>query len=359
MELNVAGTNIGERMPGRGLVGDELRDYLRLYYGRVLTRTEDLERKACCADDTRSRHAGILRLIPDEVKQRNYGCGCSIPQDDLQGLRVLDLGSGAGFDAFVVSYLVGESGHVYGIDMTDEQLAVARRNVDPVMQAYEYRRPNVEFHKSYIETADPIVDGSIDLVISDCTINLSPLKNSVFETILRVLKPGGEFYISDIVADRRVPAKLAEDKKLVAECLGGALYAHDLTDIMKDCGFGDPRVVTTQLVEENVSGCSIRFYSVTMRGFKFTQPLDRRCEDYGQVATYSGNCSQQPAKFVLDNQHTFEAGRPVPVCRNTARMLSETRLARYFEVTPPRQHLGIFACGPATRHEDDPASRCC
>ena len=80
----------------QGRTTEELRKYLRNYYGKVLTRTEDLDMKACCSADTRSRHADTLALIPDEVKQRNYGCGCSIPQDDLTGLSALDLGSGSG-----------------------------------------------------------------------------------------------------------------------------------------------------------------------------------------------------------------------------------------------------------------------
>lgn len=331
--------------PREGRTTEELRKYLRNYYGRVLTRTEDLEMKACCSVDTRSRYADILELIPDEVKKRNYGCGCTIPQDDLTGLTVLDLGSGSGLDAFILSHLVGETGRVFGVDMTDEQLDVARRNVQPVVAAFGFREANTEFHKGYIETAESIADASIDLVVSDCVINLSPLKEDVLATMYRVLRPGGEFYISDIVADRRVPEMIANDPKLTAECLGGALYEHDFIDLMKDVGFGDPRVVTRRLVEEDVLGQPIRFCSATVRGFKLEGAWDRRCEDYGQVAFYRGNCAQQPARFTLDDHHVFEAGRPAPVCRNTARMLSETRLAKYFEVTPPRQHLGVFQCG--------------
>jgi len=337
----------------------EARSYLKSYYGRVLQQTADLERKACCADTTARRHASIVRLIPDEVKQRNYGCGCAIPDDDLSGMQVLDLGSGAGLDAFILSRLVGPQGRVRGIDMTQEQLAVSRRNVAPVMEAFGHGRPNVEFLEDYIETAERIEHGSVDLVVSDCVINLSPFKERVFETIFRVLRTGGEFYISDIVADRRVPERLARDPRLVAECLGGALYEHDLLDVARDAGFGDPRVVTRRLVEEDVHGEPIRFFSITVRGFKL-HGWDRRCEDYGQVATYRGSCAAQPARFVLDDHHVFEAGRPTPVCRNTARMLSETRLAPYFDVTSPRRHLGLFACGaPAPASEAGGTGACC
>ncbi len=344
-------------LPGEDQSTDGLRKYLSRYYGKTIQRTQDLEKSACCVDDTARLHADILRLIPDEVKEKNYGCGCSIPQDDLTGIRVLDLGSGAGLDAFIVSKLVGESGHVIGFDMTEEQLAVARRHIDAVSRAFGYSQPNVEFRHGYIETTEGLENDSVDLVVSDCTINLSPLKDKVFENIYRVLKPGGEFYISDIVADRRVPEAIAHDQMLVAECLGGALYEHDLVDIVKDAGFGDPRVVTRKLVEEDINGHPIRFYSMALRGFKLRGAWDRRCEDYGQVAIYLGNCKQQPARFVLDHHHVFEAGRPTGICRNTARMLSETRLARYFEVTSPRKHLGLFDCSPS--QAGDSESPCC
>jgi len=338
---------------------EDIRGYLKMYYGRVLKQTADLEKKACCTNTTTARFADILALIPDEVTLRNYGCGCPVPSDDLEGLRVLDLGSGAGLDAFILSNLVGESGHVQGVDMTDEQLEVARRNQEKVAKAFGYGRVNTEFHQDYIETAAAVESASIDLVISNCVINLSPLKDKVFETIYRVLKPGGEFYFSDIVADRQVPHEISTDPKMVAECLGGALYEQELFDIMKDAGFGDPRLVSRTLVEEDVNGQPIRFYSSTIRGSKLETPLDRRCEDFGQFATYLGTCVLQPARFVFDDHHAFEARRPTAVCRNTARMLSETRLGRYFDVTAPVRHFGIFPCGPEPASGSSSAAPCC
>jgi arsenite methyltransferase len=332
--------------PQRTSAQEALREDLREYYGRLLTRTEDLTTSACCASATARRYAAIVELIPEEVKQRNYGCGCPIPLEDLTGLTVLDLGSGAGLDCFILSRLVGPHGTVHGIDMTEEQVEVARRNLPAVMERFGYERPNIVFHEDYIETAEAIADGSIDLVISDCTINLSPRKEQVFSTIHRVLRPGGELHFSDIVADRRVPESLRRDRRLVAECLGGALYEHDLSDLLAGAGFLDAREVSRSLVEEDVGGEPIRFFSLTLRAFKFETMLDRRCEDYGQFAIYRGNCPAQPARFILDAYHVFEAGRPTAVCRNTARMLSETRLAVCFDVSPERKHFGLFPCGP-------------
>jgi len=338
--------------------GEELRAFLQNYYGKRIQKTEDLAKQACCADNTAARYREIVKLIPDEVKEKNYGCGCSIPDDDITGLTVLDLGSGAGLDAFIVSKLVGPGGHVHGVDMTAEQLAVARRNVKPTTLAFGFDEPNVTFHEGYIETADPIEDESVDLVISDCTINLSPLKAQILHTIYRVLRNGGELYVSDIVADRRVPDKIRKDQQMVAECLGGALYEHDWYDLLEDAGFGDPRVVSRKIVEEDVLGIPIRFYSVTVRAFKFSQPLDRRCEDFGQTATYLGTLASDPAKFCLDDHHAFEARRPTAVCRNTARMLSESRLGAHFEVSKPVAHFGLFTCGPAGEQAAD-VEPCC
>jgi SAM-dependent methyltransferase len=325
---------------------EHVRTLLRDYYGRRVKTASDLTQKACCTDETRLRFAEILGMIPEEVKARHYGCGCPVPEDDLAGLRVLDLGSGAGVDAFLLSRLVGPAGLVRGIDMTDEQLEVASRNVPAVMSAFGYTAPNVSFQKDFIEVAETIPDGSIDLVISDCVINLSPRKDLVFQAIWRVLRDGGEFYISDIAADRRIPEAIRNDPELVAECLGGAEYEHDWFDMMKDHGFPDPRIVSRREVQRDVKGEPIVFSSLTVRGFKFEEPLDRRCEDYGQFAVYQGTIPQAPARYIFDDHHVFEARRPTAVCRNTARMLQETRLGRHFEVTAPVRHFGLFPCGP-------------
>ncbi|MBI3725845.1 methyltransferase domain-containing protein [bacterium] len=326
---------------------EKLRDFLREYYGRRVKTSSDISQGACCTEDTKKRWGKVLELLPEEVVSRHYGCGCPIPEDDLTGLTCLDLGSGAGVDAFVLAHRVGPTGFVHGIDMTAQQLEIARRNAPLVLQRFGHARPNVAFHEGFIETADMIDDASIDLVISDCVLNLSPAKDEVYRTIWRVLREGGELYVTDISADRRVPRSIAEDEELIAECLGGAQYEHDWFDSLKDAGFLDPRVVSRRVVRRDVRGEPIVFSSLVVRAQKLESPLDRRCEDYGQVAVYKGNLASSPARFVYDDHHEFEAGRPVPVCRNTARMLSETRLRRYFEVTAPIRHFGLFPCGPS------------
>lgn len=338
---------------------DALRSMLRSYYGRHLKSKSDLSQKACCTSQTEQRFKNILELISPEVKSKHYGCGCPVPEDDLTGLSVLDMGSGAGVDSFILSHLVGKLGSVTGIDMTDEQLHVANQNIPIVMKAFGYAEPNIRFTKDFIETADSIPDGSIDLIISDCVINLSPRKDLVFKTIHRVLKEAGELYVSDVVSDRRVPGNIRENPELLAECLGGAEYEHDWFDLIKDAGFPDPRTVSKVEVQRDVLGESVIFYSMTVRGFKFAEPLDRRCEDYGQLATYKGTAGQHQARFIFDDHHIFEAHRPVPVCRNTARMLQETRLRPHFDVTDQVKHFGLFACGTTINNSTKTSSSCC
>ena len=335
-----------------------LRSMLRDFYGQQVQHTDDLETKACCTDDTAQRYGHILEMLPDEVRDRQYGCGCPLPIDSLRGLRVVDLGSGAGVDAFIALHRVGPSGNVQGIDMTREQLEVAQRNAALVAQRFEHPQVNIAFHEGFIETADAIDNDSIDLVISDCVINLSPAKEEVFRSIWRVLKPGGEFFVSDIAADRRVPLSIRNDPRMVAECLGGAEYEHDWFDQMRAAGFVDPRVASRRIVQQEAMGEAITFYSLNVRGFKLPE-MDLRCEDYGQLATYKGSVDGSEARYEFDDHHVFEKGRPTAVCRNTARMLSETRLGDHFEVTAPIRHFGLFACDSPPVQRQDGGVACC
>lgn len=350
-----SGTN-GARAADVAVAG--VRDFLREFYGRTVQRTTDLTTGACCPVDGRGRFHDILRQIPEEVKQRQFGCGSPVPEDDLAGLTVVDLGCGAGTDCFILAKLVGPAGKVVGLDMTEEQLAVARRNAPSVMQRYGYEVPNVDFRRDFIETAETVPSGSADLIVSNCVINLSPLKVEVFRSIRRILRPGGEFFVSDIVCDRRLPDSAQREDRIYGECLSGSEYYGDLRDIMEEADFRDVREVSRRTLRDRVGLEGARFCSVTLRGFKIDK-LDRRCEDYGQVATYRGNCSAQPVEFRLDAAHVFERGRPVAVCRNTARMLGATRLAAYFQLSPEVKHFGAFPCGTAEAAGEPTAAGCC
>lgn len=320
------------------------------YYGRVLKSSKDLQTSACCLSESLPWHVReALKDVHPEVLDRFYGCGSPIPPA-LIGATVLDLGSGSGRDCYVLSQLVGPQGRVIGVDMTDEQLAVARRHLD--WHAGRLGYANVEFRTGYIEdlVATGIADASVDLVISNCVLNLSPDKARCFAEIFRVLKPGGELYFSDVFADRRIPPALATDPVLLGECLGGALYIEDFRRAMGQVGCLDARVVSSSALTLNNPEISakaghIRFFSMTVRAFKLA--LEDRCEDFGQVATYLGTESHHPHAFVLDDHHRLETGRPMLVCGNTADMLSQTRYARHFAVQGDKsRHFGLFDCGP-------------
>jgi arsenite methyltransferase len=327
-----------------------ITESVREYYGRVLQSSADLKTSACCLAETLPRHvAEALKDVHPEVRERFYGCGSPIPPA-LEGATVLDLGCGSGRDCYVLGKLVGPRGRVIGLDMTEEQLAVARRHRGHHARAFGWS--NVEFTQGYIEdlAAASIADASVDLVISNCVINLSPDKPRVFREIFRVLKPGGELYFSDVFADRRVPPALAADPVLLGECLGGALYVEDFRRLMAASGCRDARVVaSTPLALNNVEierkAGFIHFSSMTIRAFRLE--LEDRCEDFGQVATYLGSLPEAPHAFDLDDHHHFETGRPMLVCGNTADMVGRTRYARHFRVAGDKSvHHGLFDCGP-------------
>lgn len=338
---------------------------VRDYYGRVLGRTQDLKTSACCSAETLSPELrAILRELHPEVVERFYGCGSPFPPA-LAGRTVLDLGCGAGRDAYLLSKLVGPAGRVIGIDMTDEQLAVAQRHVDYHAQRFGHATPNVSFVQGYIEdlAAAGIADSSVDLVVSNCVVNLSPDKRRALGEVFRVLKPGGELYFSDVYADRRVPAALTQDPVLFGECLAGALYTEDFRRLMADLGCADFRVLSRNPIalgnaEIEARIGMINFSSITVRAFKL--PLEDRCEDYGQVAIYRGTIEGHPHAFVLDDHHRLETGRPMLVCGNTADMLSRTWYAPHFEVRGDKaRHFGLFDCSPASSVAATPGGACC
>lgn len=316
-----------------------IKDAVSVYYGQEIQKTEDLKFDACCTSDYDS---ALTKNLTDEVLARRYGCGSPLAEA-LDGCTVLDLGCGAGADCYMAAQLVGPKGKVIGLDMTDEQLEVARRNIAAHMDRFGFEEPNVEFIKGHIEEI-PLSDNSVDVVMSNCVINLSSEKQKVFQEIWRVLKPGGEFYIADIVADRRVPQRLQEDTVLWSECLTGAAYIEDLRRIMGNAGFKDTRVVSSRLLHDVIEG--IRFESRIIRGFKVDQ--EDRCEDYGQVAVYRGTIAGKEQEFALDKDHVFVAGEAMRICENTANMLAQSRFAPHFLVSPPMQHLGLFNCTSTT-----------
>ncbi|NOQ16024.1 MAG: methyltransferase domain-containing protein [Methyloprofundus sp.] len=322
------------------------------YYGQVLKSSQDLKTSACCTLDAVPKHLRpLLADLHPEVVARYYGCGTPLPAV-LEGCTVLDLGCGTGRDCYLLSRLVGESGRVIGIDMTVEQLAVAKEHCDWHAERYGYAHSNVEFKQGYMEdlAAAGVADNSIDIVVSNCVINLSPNKKQVLSEILRVLKPGGEIYFSDVYADRRIPAALKIEPVLLGECLGGALYWEDFRRMMQELGCPDVRVVKQSPIaledpEVETKIGMVKFRSVTIRAFKM--PLEDRCEDFGQLATYKGTITEHPHAFDLDDHHHFEKGKPLRVCGNTFDMLASSRYAQHFDFLGDKTtHFGLFDCAP-------------
>lgn len=337
----------------------------RDYYGRVLAGSSDLRTDACAAAEAPPplvRKA--LANIHEEVASRYYGCGLVAPPA-LEGARILDLGCGSGRDCYVLAQLAGPGGRVIGIDATAEQLAVARRHAGWHHRRFGFREPTVAFLEGDIACLDAlgVEPGSIDVIVSNCVINLVEDKASVFRSAHALLKPGGEFYFSDVYCDRRLPRALSRDPVLHGECLAGALYWRDFLSLAKASGFADPRLVSDRPLaigdpEIAEAIAPARFFSATYRLFRL-DGLEPACEDYGQAVRYLGGLPGAELAFALDKHHLFEPGRVVPVCGNTRRMLQETRFASYFEfLGDGATHFGIFpGCGDSLPFSTEAAAR--
>jgi len=230
----------------------------------VRDRYADAARKAgssCCSSDYDSETddfgrdlypAQDLIDVPAGASDASLGCGNPTAVAELmEGETVLDLGSGAGIDVLLSAKRVGPSGFVYGIDMTDEMLDLARKH------AAESEAANVEFRKGYIEDI-PLDDGAVDVVISNCVINLSADKPSVFAEMARVLRAGGRLGISDVVADDGLTADERRERGSWVGCIAGALSFSEYADGLTDAGFGSIEIVPTKSVADGMHSAIVR-----------------------------------------------------------------------------------------------------
>ncbi|XP_054949314.1 arsenite methyltransferase isoform X1 [Pan paniscus] len=317
---------------------------------------------------------------------RYYGCGLVIPEH-LENCWILDLGSGSGRDCYVLSQLVGEKGHVTGIDMTKGQVEVAEKYLDYHMEKYGFQASNVTFIHGYIEKLGGagIKNESHDIVVSNCVINLVPDKQQVLQEAYRVLKHGGELYFSDVYTSLELPeeirthkvlwgtvnklesAKKKKKKKLLSwtqwhtpvtpdiweaetgglleprssgECLGGALYWKELAVLAQKIGFCPPRLVTANLItiqnkelERVIGDC--RFVSATFRLFKHSKTgPTKRCQ-----VIYNGGITGHEKELMFDANFKFKEGEIVEVDEETAAILKNSRFAQAFLIRPIGEKL--------------------
>jgi arsenite methyltransferase len=349
-----------------------MQELVQAYYGQELQSSADLKTSACCdADAVPAWLKPLLARVHPEVSSRYYGCGLVCPPL-LEGCRILDLGSGSGRDVYLLAQLVGERGEVVGVDMTAEQLAVAREH--QAFHAEQFGYANVRFLEGEIERLEELdlQPGSFDVIVSNCVLNLSTDKPAVLRGAQRLLKPGGEFYFSDVYADRRLPAAVQSHPVLYGECLGGALYWNDFHRMARAAGFADPRLVSDrplEITEPELAALvgEARFFSATYRLFNIPE-LEDACEDHGQAVIYRGSIPVAPTRLEFDKHHSIEAGKVFPVCGNTYRMLQQTRFAPHFNfIGDFDRHYGLFeGCGSAipfdrasSTSEASAAASCC
>ncbi|XP_046851182.1 arsenite methyltransferase-like isoform X1 [Xenia sp. Carnegie-2017] len=315
-------------------MASEIRDNVKEYYGKVLTTNENLQTNACVqVEKVPERVREAISLCHEDVLSKYYGCGLVFP-NSVESTKVLDFGSGAGRDCFVMSKLVGEEGFVTGIDMTEEQLDVANKYIQYHMDKFGYTSPNLEFKLGYIENLKDagIKDESCDLIISNCVINLSPDKPSVFKEAFRVLQEGGEFYFSDIYADRESPQNIKEHKELWGEGLAGAMYWKSFVELTKEIGFSGPYLVTSRPMTcgneglEKLLGDS-KFVSVTYRLFK----TSKKTEEKNCISVkYKGTISDSPDVFKFDHKNSFDCSFK-PVSTDIGHVLKNSRYAKHLE----------------------------
>lgn len=255
------------------LKNDEIRQAVRRQYARVAVADSGSTgcgcSPTCCGTPTASAEvlSQGLGYTADDVgavpQGANMGLGCGNPQAIAAlkaGEVVLDLGSGGGFDCFLAARQVGETGRVIGVDMTPEMISKARTNAE------KDRYLNVEFRLGEIENL-PVANEAVDVIISNCVINLSPNKSRVFSEMYRVLKPGGRLAISDVVAFAELPEAVREDMSLYTGCIAGASLLSEVEAVLRASGFTEIRVTPKEesqsVIRDWAPGTDITDYVVS------------------------------------------------------------------------------------------------
>jgi len=268
---------------------EEIREAVRESYGKIArdggVSSETSEKSSCCgsfeiandtskqpsccgpADFSANNISAVMGYSKEDIgsvpEGANMGLGCGNPvalASLKPGETVVDLGSGGGFDCFLAAKEVGKTGKIIGVDMTPDMVSKARKNAEKM------GTKNIEFRLGEIEHL-PVADNSADIIMSNCVINLSPDKASVYRDAYRVLKPGGRMAISDIVATTQLPDEIQKNLELVSACVGGAATIDDTEEMLKQCGFQDIRITTKDksraLISEWAPGSNAGDYVVS------------------------------------------------------------------------------------------------
>jgi arsenite methyltransferase len=254
---------------------DRIRGQVRTAYAKVAQGASGCSVGCCGTDGAASMAMGYTKEDLESVPEgADLGLGCGNPQAIAAlepGDTVLDLGSGAGFDCFLAARRVGKGGHVIGVDMTPEMVTKARDN------ACRVEATNVEFRLGEIEHL-PVPDASVDVILSNCVINLSPDKGRVFQEAFRVLKPGGRLAISDVVATAEMPHALAESVQALTGCVAGSAPVETLKKLLTDAGFEgvkiNPRAESRGIIGKCMPGAEDYVASATIEG---TKPGGKTC----------------------------------------------------------------------------------
>ncbi|MCA9214052.1 MAG: methyltransferase domain-containing protein [Planctomycetales bacterium] len=327
---------------------------------RYSSASKQAEPSLCCPVDYDPKY---LKVLPQELIERDYGCGD--PSKWLhEGETVLDLGSGGGKICYIASQVVGEHGKVYGVDMNDEMLTLARKYQQEIAQSIGY--DNVTFFKGRIQdlaldldnfesflqenpaqtaagwlaaetharnlraTAPMIADDSVDVIVSNCVLNLVAQfdRQQLFSEMFRVLRRGGRAVISDIVCDEPVPLAMQNDPTLWSGCISGAYVESEFLDAFADAGFYGMELVDRP-TEPWATVNGIEFRSVTVQAFK---GKEGPCVDYNEAVIYRG-----PWKQVVDDDgHVLSRGVPSAVCRKNFEIYTNPPYANQFLAVPPR-----------------------
>ena len=303
------------------------REDVKEFYSKAAAKPQE---NLCCPT---SYHAQDIDHIPQEVLDRFYGCGSPIIVAEIKkGENILDLGSGAGIDCFISSKLVGIEGSIIGVDMTDNMLQVANESKKIVSENLGYN--NVEFRKGYLEEI-PVSNKSIDLVTSNCVLNLSQDKGKVFSDIWRVLKDNGRLVISDIVSDIETTKEIRKNKQLWGECLAGALTENKFLSTLEQTGFYGIEILKKDYWK-NIE--NINFYSITIRAFKYDKSPS--CNFQGHKAIYNG-----PFKVIIDDDgHVFARNQEVEICTDTLNKLMNSPYSGSFTILESNGENSEIAC---------------